>query len=83
MKTGIVAWYDVKLGYGFIARGAGEKDLFVHFSGLADRDARIPVAGDAVVFDIEVGLRGPKAVNARILAGPGGEPQPAAVPERR
>ena len=33
-ETGTVKWFDNKKGYGFITPSTGDKDLFVHMSGI-------------------------------------------------
>lgn len=66
--SGVVKWFDVNKGFGFIVRGGGQKDVFVHVTDL--RKSRVDTdlfgEGDKVTFDIETTERGPKAVNIAI-----------------
>ena len=61
--NGTVKFFNEKKGFGFIT-AEDEKEYFVHISGIAEgvnlKD------GDAVVFDVEDGERGPKAVNVNL-----------------
>ncbi|MFF3566878.1 cold-shock protein [Nocardia jiangxiensis] len=82
MNTTTIAWSNADHGYGFIACRAGERGVFLHFSGFVSRGACAPVVADAVVCDTGTGRRGPTAVNARSLAGPGREPRPFAACQR-
>ena len=51
-------------GYGFIKREDGNKDVFVHVRDLKSSSImEEPKAGDALLFDIADGERGPHAVN--------------------
>ena len=62
--TGTVKWFNASKGYGFIAREGG-KDVFVHFSAIADQSNgyRSLNEGDQVEFTVEDGQKGPQAVN--------------------
>jgi CspA family cold shock protein len=64
MPQGQVKRYERNAGYGFIE--AGEGDLFVHHTGLKDREFLLE--GQQVEFDVEAGERGPRAVNVRVTA---------------
>ena len=55
---------DDTKGYGFIA-AEDEKEYFVHQTGL--NDGVVITENDNVMFDIENGDRGPKAVNVSIV----------------
>ncbi|XP_045111709.1 cold shock protein ScoF-like [Portunus trituberculatus] len=59
---GLVKWYNVKAGYGFIQDLRTGKDVFCHASGLTrslkDRPLR---EGDQVLLAIREGKKGPEA----------------------
>jgi CspA family cold shock protein len=60
--NGKVKWFNSTKGYGFIAREDNEKDVFVHSS--AARAANLQLnEGDALTFEVEIGEKGPSAVN--------------------
>ena len=60
--NGKVKWFNATKGYGFIAREDNEKDVFVHSS--AARAANLLLnEGDALTFEVEIGKKGPSAVN--------------------
>ena len=60
--NGKVKWFSTTKVYGFIAREDKEKDVFVHSS--AARAANLQLnEGDALTFEVEVGQKGPSAVN--------------------
>jgi CspA family cold shock protein len=63
---GRVKFYSPK-GYGFIAAEAGE-DYFVHISAVTDGRPEL-VQGDEVLFDLEPGQKGMKAVNVTVING--------------
>lgn len=65
-QTGIVKFFNVTKGYGFITPESGGKDVFVHATAI-DR-ARVPTLdeGMRVSFETEPDGRGPKAVNIEI-----------------
>jgi CspA family cold shock protein len=65
MATGTVKWFNDEKGFGFITPDSGERDLFVHFSGI-DGDGFKSLPEDSKVeYDQEAGDKGPKAVNVR------------------
>ena len=60
--NGKVKWFNATKGYGFIAREDNEKDVFVHLS--AAKAANLDLnEGDALTFEVEIGEKGPSAVN--------------------
>jgi len=60
-NSGVVKFFLQEKGYGFILDDVSGKDVFVHFSGTLDRIKQ----GDKVLFDIETGEKGPKAINVK------------------
>lgn len=64
-QTGTVKWFNAKKGYGFITHG--EKDVFVHYSGISMDGFKNLNEGDEVSFRIEEGKNGPQAVDVIVL----------------
>ncbi len=70
-EQGIVKWYSLAKGYGFIRRetdGSGETegaDVFIHYSEAPDPP---PAEGERVVFELVDGAKGPAARNVRRLS---------------
>lgn len=61
MQGKVKFFNDVK-GFGFITK-EDNTDIFVHASGLLDRVKQ----NDVVLFDVEEGKKGPKAVHVKKL----------------
>jgi cold shock protein len=61
-QRGIVKWFDIEKGYGFIEHREGQ-DLFVHESEIRGRNVRVLHEGQVVEFRITETERGLKAVN--------------------
>lgn len=67
MPTGTVKWFSDDKGFGFITPDSGEKDLFVHHTGINGEGYRSLQEGAKVSFDAEEGDKGPKAVNVTTI----------------
>ena len=63
MPTGTVKWFSDDKGFGFITPDDGDKDLFVHHTGINGEGYRSLQEGAKVSYDPEQGDKGPKAVN--------------------
>jgi len=61
-EEGTVKWFNDRKGYGFISRANG-KDVFVHFSNIAQEGFKSLKEGDKVLFDVRETERGLQAVN--------------------
>ena len=61
---GKVKWFNKVKGFGFITTEEG-KEIFIHFTGIADEGFRTLKEGQPVVFDVEDGTKGPQAVNVK------------------
>lgn len=63
---GKVKWFDTAKGYGFIT-DEGERDIFVHYSGINKDGFRGLEEGQAVEFDVDEGKKGEQAVNVTVI----------------
>jgi CspA family cold shock protein len=68
MATGTVKWFNDAKGYGFIAPDEGDKDVFVHHSGIAGEGFKSLTEGAKVEFEVREGQKGPEASNV-VLVG--------------
>lgn len=59
--TGTVKWFDNAKGFGFIRRGEGEEDVFVHFRQIQGEGFRTLREGQSVSFCLVLSEKGPQA----------------------
>ncbi|HEY2326672.1 MAG TPA: cold-shock protein [Gaiellaceae bacterium] len=67
MAEGTVKWFSNEKGYGFIERGNGEADVFVHFSAINGDGYKSLTEGQRVSFDVVQGDKGLQAANVTAL----------------
>ena len=60
--VGKVKWFNEEKGFGFITADNGN-DIFVHYSDIKSDGFKTLKEADTVMFDVEKGDRGDKAVN--------------------
>lgn len=66
-EHGTVKWFDNSKGFGFIARGDGEPDVFVHFRAIDGTGYRSLEEGQPVTFTVTQGQKGPQAESVQIV----------------
>jgi CspA family cold shock protein len=62
MVKGVVKWFNVSKGFGFIEQENGE-DVFVHHSTIQGDGFKVLAEGQAVTFEVVKGAKGPQATN--------------------
>ena len=67
MAEGTVKWFSNEKGYGFIERGNGEADVFVHFSAILGEGYKSLTEGQRVSFEVVQGDKGLQASNVQAL----------------
>ena len=67
MATGTVKWFSDDKGFGFITPDEGDRDLFVHHTGIVMDGYRSLSEGLRVSYEEEQGDKGPRAVNVQKL----------------
>jgi CspA family cold shock protein len=68
MRTkGTVKWFNDAKGFGFIVRDDGEKDVFVHHTGINASGFKTLKEGQKVEFEVVQGQKGPAAQNVTVL----------------
>lgn len=60
--TGVIKWFNNEKGYGFATPDDGSKDVFVHYSAIQAEGYRSLNEGERIEFSVEMGDKGPKAV---------------------
>jgi len=66
VPRGVVKWFNVEKGYGFIQQDQGS-DIFVHYTGIKGEGFRKLEEGQAIEFEITEGKKGPQAINVVIV----------------
>jgi CspA family cold shock protein len=67
VAEGTVKWFSNEKGYGFIERGNGEADVFVHFSAIAGEGYKSLTEGQHVSFEVVQGDKGLQAANVQAV----------------
>jgi CspA family cold shock protein len=63
MQEGTVKFFNETKGFGFISPANGDKDIFVHVSGLNDEIRE----NDKVSYEVQNGQKGLNAVNVKVI----------------
>ena len=66
MLEGVVKWYNMKKGYGFIQSEGAEKDIFIHVTSLQKSGLKKLLEGQAVTFDVDNANGRPAAINVAL-----------------
>ena len=66
--TGSVRWFNDQKGFGFIKPDEGDKEIFVHYTGIIKDGFKSLTENSKVSFDVEQSEKGLKAVNVTILS---------------
>jgi CspA family cold shock protein len=67
-ERGMVKWFNVKKGFGFITWDDGE-DVFVHFRSIRGQGHRSLTEGQRVKFMVVRGQKGPQAEDVSVVRG--------------
>jgi len=63
MAQGTVKWFSDEKGYGFITPDEGDKDIFVHHTGIAGNGFKTLEEGARVTYEASQGKKGLQADN--------------------
>ena len=66
MSKGTVKWFNESKGFGFITPSDGSKDVFVHFSAIANEGFRTLTEGQDVSYEVVNGPKGLQAANVQV-----------------
>lgn len=66
--SGTVKWFNAGKGYGFIGRGDGGKDVFVHHSAINMEGYKTLEEGQSVSFEVVKGNKGPQAESVTVVS---------------
>jgi cold shock protein len=62
MATGKIKFFNRKKGYGFIVDDESESEIFVHITGVTEKNLQ---QDDLVTYDIAEDEKGKKAINVK------------------
>ena len=73
METGIVVWFNIKRGYGFVRKDSDGQDAFIHYSKIeCEESFKVLEKGDRIEFDVALvereGSKKLQAKNIRLLS---------------
>jgi CspA family cold shock protein len=66
-EIGTVKWFNNVRGYGFITRGEGGEDIFVHYRNIRAEGYRSLAEGQSVEFQLQQGDKGLQAEDVVLL----------------
>lgn len=66
-ERGTVKWFNDAKGYGFITRGQGKDDVFVHHSAIQMSGFKTLAEGAQVEMDVVPGKKGMAAENVTVI----------------
>ena len=66
MPQGTVKWFNAEKGYGFVTVDGDEQDVFVHYSAIDMNGYKVLEEGQAVIFEVGTGAKGPQAESVKL-----------------
>ncbi len=67
-RTGTVAWFNERKGFGFVRDDESREDVFVHYEVIERRGFKTLNAGERVAFDYAPGPGGLKVAKVTLLS---------------
>lgn len=67
MATGIVKWFNVDKGFGFIKPDDGSDDVFVHYSGIVSSGFKSLDENQKVEYVLANGPKGLQATEVKVI----------------
>jgi len=72
MANGTIKWFNESKGFGFISPDEGGADVFVHYEAITDKRVTALAEGQAVVYQVDNGPKGPQATKVSPFGPHGG-----------